>query len=150
MKRNVSWRFAWLAGLSMVWAGAAGAVQVYSDTLLATGPEYATSIGLSLPSPGNYSVTATDLRWLNASLEALSFGVYTATAPLSTAVGAGTLEFFNAGYDKLFLQVYVKPAAGKSAALVGLKVDAAVVPLPASAWLLLSALGAFSWWRRRV
>jgi hypothetical protein len=138
-------------------AGAGGAVEaapVYSGTLLMRGPESASSIELSLSAPGNYSVTAVDLKWLNTSLQALSFGVFTATAPIETMVGAGTLEFFHAGQGKVFLQVYARPGAGKSAGLVGLQVESVtVVALPASLWLLLSALGStalWNWARRRA
>jgi hypothetical protein len=134
--------------------GRAEATVVYSDTVLVRGPEYATAIELSLPATGTYRVTATDLHWLNVPLQALSFGVFTATSSLATHVGAGTLEFFNAGQGKVFLQLYALTAPSKSAGLVSLQAESvATVALPASLWLLLSALGAtgfWRWWERRV
>jgi hypothetical protein len=134
-------------------AGAAEATVVYSDTVLARGPEFATAIELGANGPGLYRVTATDLHWLGAPLAALSFGAFTATAPIKTLAGAGTLEFFHSGESKTYLQLYARPAAGKSAGLIALTVDVAVVALPASLWLLLSALGAawfYRWLERRA
>jgi hypothetical protein len=130
-------------------AGTAQATTVYSDTVLVRAPEFASVIELpTSATPGSYRITATDLNWLGAPLQALSFGVFTATAPVKSKVGAGTLEFFYAGADKLFLQLYAKTAPSKSAGLVGLQADyVAAVPLPASLWLLLSALGATGAWR---
>jgi hypothetical protein len=130
-------------------AGTAEAAIVYSDTVLVRAPEFASVIELPTPTTAStYRVTATDLNWLGVPLQALSFGVFTATAPIKSQVGAGTLEFFYAGTDKLFLQLYAKTAPSKSAGLVGLQADCvAVVPLPASLWLLLSALGATGAWR---
>ncbi len=130
-------------------AGTAEATVVYSDTVLVRAPEFASVIELPTPTmAGNYRVTATDLNWLGAPLQALSFGVFTATAPIQSKVGAGTLEFFYGGADNLFLQLYAKTGLGKSAGLVGLQADCvAVVPLPATLWLLLSALGGAGAWR---
>lgn len=129
--------------------GTARATVVYSDTVLVRGPEFASVVELAPPpTAGNYRITATDLNWLGAPLQALSFGVFTATAPVKSKVGAGTLEFFYAGAGKLFLQLYARTAPSKSAGLVGLQADyVAAVPLPASLWLLLSALGAGGAWR---
>jgi hypothetical protein len=147
MKQKQTLRMVYFVALIAVSGGAAEAAPVYSDTVLARGPEYGSSIELSLPGPGNYSVTAKDLKWLDVPLQALSFGVFTAKAPIETMVGAGTLEFFNAGEGKVFLQLYARPGVGKSAGLIGLHVDSfAVVPLPASLWLLLSALGSTAFW----
>jgi hypothetical protein len=124
---------------------------VYSDTVLVKAPEFAAVFELPTASaPSNYRVTATDLNWLGAPLQALSFGVFTATSQVKSRSGAGTLEFFYAGTDKLFLQLYARTAPLKSAGLVGLQADCVtVVPLPASFWLLLSALGAAGAWRWR-
>jgi hypothetical protein len=133
--------------------GKAEAAVVYSDTLLVRAPAFATAIELSLPTSGTYRVTATDLNWFNVPLQALSFGVYTSTTSLASRVGAGTLEFFNAGQGKVFLQIYAVTAPGKSAGLVSLQAESMVVALPASLWLLLSALGAtgfWRWWERRI
>jgi hypothetical protein len=128
-------------------AGTAQATTVYSDTVLVRAPEFASVVELPTPlMAGDYRVTATDLNWLGAPLQALSFGVFTATAPVKSKVGAGTLDFFYAGTEKLFLQLYAKTAPSKSAGLVGIEV-VTVVPLPASLWLLLSALGATGAWR---
>ncbi len=130
-------------------AGTAEATVVYSDTVLVRAPEFASVVELPTPTlAGNYRVTATDLNWLGVPLQALSFGVFTATTPIESKVGAGTLEFFYGGADKLFLQLYAKTALTKSAGLVGLQADyVAVVPLPATLWLLLSALGGAGTWR---
>jgi hypothetical protein len=116
---------------------------------LARGPEYAAAFELPTVASGTYRVTATDLNWLNVPLQALTFGVFTATGSIKSMVGAGTLEFFHAGTGKVFLQLYARTGVGKSAGLVSMQVDsvAAVVPLPASLWLLLSALGSTSLWR---
>jgi uncharacterized iron-regulated membrane protein len=131
----------------------ADATVVYSDTVLARGPEYAATFELPTAPSGTYRVTATDLKWLNVPLQALTFGVFTATGPIKTLVGAGTFEFFNAGTSKLFLQLYARTGAAQSAGLIGVQVESvAVVALPASLWLLLSALGAtgfWRWWERR-
>ena len=128
-------------------AGTAKATVVYSDTVLVRAPEFASVVELPTSMmAGNYRITATDLNWLGAPLQALSFGVFTATAPVKSRVGAGTLDFFYAGTEKLFLQLYAKTAPSKSAGLVGLEI-VTVVPLPASLWLLLSALGATGAWR---
>src|SRR5262245_32218677 len=123
-------------------ASAAEAAVVYSDTVLARAPEYLSTTELALPSQGTYRITATDLKYLNAPLSALSFGAYTSTAPLKTMVGAGALEFYWAGSSKVFLQLYARTAVGKSAGLIGVQVTSvvAVVPLPKSVWFLLSAL----------
>jgi hypothetical protein len=135
----------WSAVIAVVlfagWGGAAGAATVYTDTVLTSGAEYLGVFELPLQLPGTYSVTATDLKWLNTPLQALSFGVFTSTQTLATRVGAGTLEFFNAGTSKVFLQLYARTAAPRYAGLVGLDATAvAVVPLPASLVLLVSAL----------
>ena len=130
-------------------AGTVEATVVYSDTVLVRAPEFVSVVELPTPTvAGNYRVTATDLNWLGVPLQALSFGVFTATAPIQSKVGAGTLEFFYGGADKLFLQLYARTGLGKSAGLVGLQTDCvAVVPLPATLWLLLSALGGAGAWR---
>lgn len=131
-------------------SGRADAAQIYSDTVLVSGPEYLSVVELPVQLPGTYRVTATDLNWLNTPLQALSFGVFTSTQSLGTRSGAGTLEFFNAGQGKVFLQLYAKTSAPRFAGLVALTGDAvAVVPLPASLPLLLSGLGVAAWLRRR-
>lgn len=150
-------RFAKCVGLLLLLGTAAQRAQatvVFSDTVLAKGPEFATVIDLALPAAGQYRITATDLNWFKVPLQALSFGVFTATGSLVTHAGGGTLDFFNAGHQKVFLQVFVRAAPGKSAGLIALQAeDVAVVALPASLWLLLSAFGAtgfWRWWERRV
>jgi hypothetical protein len=115
---------------------------VYSDTLLVRGPEYLTRIDLPLNSIGTYKITATDLEWFGAPLQALSFGVFTSTHQMKMMQGPGTLEFFKAGADKIFLQVYARTVGPKFGGLVSLRVEGqAPVPLPASVVLLASALG---------
>ena len=137
------WSVAIAVVLCAAWGSTASAATVYTDTVLTSGSEYLGVFELPLELPGTYSVTATDLKWLNTPLQALSFGVFTSTQTLATRVGAGTLEFFNAGTSKVFLQLYARTAAPRYAGLVGLEANAvAVVPLPASLVLLASALAA--------
>ncbi len=127
------------------WTCTVNAATVYTDTVLVSGSEYLSVIELPIDLSGTYRVTATDLQWLSTPLQALSFGVFTSTGSLATHVGAGTLEFFNAGTGKVFLQLYARTAAPRYAGLVALEGTAvAVVPLPASLALLASALVA-SW-----
>jgi hypothetical protein len=140
------WMRALVGSLLVVWLAArvepAQAVAVFSDTVLVKGPQYLNSIELPLASTGTYTITATDLEWFGAPLEALSFGVFTATQSLKTMQGPGTLEFFKAGADKVFLQLYARTSGPKFAGLVSVQVDGqAPVPLPASLVLLVSALG---------
>jgi hypothetical protein len=124
-------------------AGSAEASVVFNDTVLVSGAEYLEVIDLPFDSPGTYRVTATDLRWQGTPLQALSFGVFSSTQPIATRTGAGTLEFFKAGSGQVFLQVYARTVAPRYAGLVALTGETvAVVPLPASLVLLLSALGA--------
>src|SRR5262249_49607886 len=88
----------------------------YNDTVLVTGPEYLAKFDLPVDGAGRYQVTATDLKYLNKALDTLWFGVFTATQPLATRQGAGTLEFFlSSASEKVSLQIYAKPAAGLSA-----------------------------------
>jgi hypothetical protein len=138
--------FCMLAASIALGARTAEAAVVYSDTVLAKGAEYLTVLELPLDAIGDYRVTATDLKWFDTPLQALSFGVFTATQPIKSKQGAGTLDFFKASEDKVFLQVYAKTSGSKLAGLVSLQVeDQAPVPLPASLVLLGSALvaGAF-------
>jgi hypothetical protein len=137
------------AVLVLAAASTAEAAVVYSDTVLARGPEYLSTTELALPSQGTYQITATDLKWLDAPLSALSFGAFTATAPIKTKAGAGSLEFYYAGTGKVFLQIYARPGTGKSAGLIGVQTaSVTVVPLSASVWFLLSGLLAAGFWLR--
>lgn len=123
-------------------AAPARAALVFSDAVLVRGPENLTSLELPLDAIGTYRVTATDLRWFGAPLQALSFGVFTATQPLQIMSGAGTLEFFKASPGKIFLQIYTQTVGPQLASLIAVQVeDTAPVPLPASLLLLASALG---------
>jgi hypothetical protein len=142
MGRKVRWFAVWL-GLAALASGSAQAAVVYYNTVLVSGRESLEVFALPLDAPGSYRITATDLRWNNTPLEALSFGVFTSTQTLETRVGAGTLEFFKAGPGQVFLQLYARTTAPRFAGLVWFKGESvAVVPLPASLLLLLSALGA--------
>jgi hypothetical protein len=137
------------AVLVLTASSAAEAALMYSDTVLARGPEYLSTTNLVLPSQGTYRITATDLKWLDAPLSALSFGAFTSTAPIKTTVGAGTLEFYYAGTSRVFMQLYARPAIGRSAGLIAVQVTSvAVVALPASVWFLLSGLMSAALWRR--
>jgi hypothetical protein len=74
--------------------------------------------------------------------------VFGATGPISTKIGAGTLEFFNAAPGKVFLQLYANTGQSVAGALVAWQMESiAAVALPASIWLLLSALGSVGFWR---
>jgi hypothetical protein len=136
-----------LCSLVMLWAAGcaapAGAAMLFSDTVLVKGREYLTVVELPLDSIGTYKITATDLKWFGTPLEALSFGVFTATQPVSSLQGPGTLEFFKAGPGKVFLQLYARATGPRFAGLVTLQAEGQPpVPLPASVLLLASALGA--------
>jgi hypothetical protein len=131
-------------------AGRAHATAVFSDTVLVKGPEYLTVLQLPLDTAGSYKVTATDLKWPSTPLQALSFGVFTSTQSLGLMQGAGTLEFYKAGSDKIFLQIYAKTSAPKYAGLVGVVVESNVVPLPSSLVLLVSGVAGAVLTRRPV
>jgi hypothetical protein len=142
MRYNGSLLAMWL-GLMLFTGGAAQAATVYSDTVLVRGRESLKVFALPFDAAGNYRITATDLRWGNTPLEALSFGVFTSTQAIATHQGAGTLEFFKAGPGAIFLQIYARTTEPRFAGLVSLHGETvAVVPLPASLLLLVSALGA--------
>lgn len=141
----------WLALLLAGGAGAAHGATVYSDTLLASGPEFLTSIELpALDLEGNYKVTVTDLKWFNTPATALSFGVFTAAGAIKTLPTAGTLQFFK-GAGKVSLLVYAKPGGARLADLLGVSVETvtAVVALPSSLLLLASAIGGSVLLKRR-
>jgi len=124
-------------------AARADAAAVFTDTVLVKGPEYLTVLELPLDAIGSYKVTATDLNWLNTPLQALSFGVFTSTQSLGSLQGPGTLEFYKAGSDNVFLQIYARTTAPKYAGLVSVVVESklAPVPLPSSLVLLVSGIG---------
>ena len=133
-------------------SGRAHAVAIFGDTVLVKGPEYLTVLELPLDAvAASYKVTATDLKWLDAPLQALSFGVFTSTGSLGTLQGPGTLEFYKASSDKVFLEIYAKTAAPKYAGLVSVIVEPKVAPvaLPSSIVLLWSGLGGALLWVRR-
>lgn len=132
-----------LALLLALSAARADAAAIFGDTVLVKGPEYLTVLELPLDTVGSYKVTATDLKWLNAPLQALSFGVFTSTQSLGSLQGPGTLEFYKASTDKVFLQIYARTAAPKYAGLVSVVVESklAPVPLPSSFVLLVSGIG---------
>jgi hypothetical protein len=129
---------AWLV-LSTAWSHAACATTVYADTVLVSGAESLSVFELPLDAPGGYRVTATDLGWLNTSLQTLSFGVFTSTQTLATGSGPGTIEFFYAGAGPVYLQLYARTTALHPAGLIGINA-ATVVALPSSIVLLLSAM----------
>jgi hypothetical protein len=131
-----------LAGLALIQTPAAQASMTsYSDTVTVLGQEYLGVLELPLDAPGRYQVTVTDLKWFNVPLDTLKFTLFTATAPIASSQTAGTIEFFHASEEKVFLQLYAKPAAPRYAGLIGVQ-ETAVVPLPASLWLLGSGLAA--------
>jgi hypothetical protein len=114
------------------------------------GQEYLGVLELPVDAPGRYDVTVTDLKWFNVPLDTLKFTLFTATAPIASSQTAGTIEFFHASEEKVFLQLYAKPAAPRYAGLIGVQATS-VVPLPASLWLLGSGLaGLFATGRLRA
>jgi len=129
---------------------AADGAVVYSDVFFAKGPYDARATELPLGERGVYRITVADLRWQDVALRCLTFGVFTATAPIQTMDGAGTFEFFYTGRGEVFLALFATPAHGKRVGLIGVEVtsvtSAAVVALPASLWLLLSGLTAAVFW----
>jgi hypothetical protein len=130
--------------------GRAHAIAVFSETVLVTGPEHLTVLELPLDAIGNYKVTATDLKWLDAPLQALSFGVFTSTQSLGSLRGPGTVEFYKVSSDKVFLQIYAQTTAPKYAGLVSVVVEPNLAPvaLPSSIVLLVSGIGGALLWRR--
>lgn len=140
----------WLALLLAGGAGAARATTLYSDTLLASGPEFLTSLELPvLEQQGEYKVTVTDLKWFNTPAQALSFGVFDAGGPIKTLPTAGTIQFFK-GAGKVSLLVYAKLGGPRFADLLGVTVEnTVVVALPSSFLLLASALGGSLLLKRR-
>jgi len=138
---------AWVA----IPGGPVHAVAVFSEAVLVKGPEYLTVLELPIDAIGNYKVTATDLKWLDTEIKALSFGVFTSGQLLKSLQGPGTFEFYKASSDKVFLQVYAQNNAPKFAGLVGIVVEAgtAVVGLPSSLVLLMSGIAAALFVRRR-
>ena len=138
------------AWLSMP-GGSAHAAAVFSDAVLVKGPEYLTVLELPIDSIGNYKVTATDLKWLDTDIKALSFGVFTSGQLLKSQQGPGTFEFYKASSDKVFLQVYAQNNAPKFAGLVSIVVETtAAVALPSSLVLLLSGISAALVFRKRA
>ncbi len=137
---------AWLA----IPGGSAHAVAVFSDAVLVKGPEYLTVLELPIDAIGNYKVTATDLKWLDTGIKALSFGVFTSGQLLKSQQGPGTFEFYKASSDKVFLQVYAQNNAPKFAGLVSIMVETtAAVSLPSSLVLLMSGIAAALFVRKR-
>src|SRR5262249_29872894 len=133
--------------LALIVAGRANATSVYSDTVLAHGSEFLTTIELPVTTGATYRVTLKDLNWFGAPMEALNFGIFTAPGrimPMQSVPpahpGAGAFEFFTAAPGKVFLQIYARPIAPRFAGLIGVDCDVAVVGLPSSILLLLSGL----------
>ncbi len=137
-----STRYAWLALLLAGWSACSHAeMTTYSDTVLVRGEYYLGVFPLPFDAPGSYSITATDLHWMDEPLDALSFGAFSATGPLGTRQGAGTLEFYKAGSDPVYLLLFASTSGPHYAGLVGIE-GRSVVPLPASALLLGSGFAA--------
>jgi hypothetical protein len=128
-----------MLALTLVPHDSAWGTTVYSDTVLVSGSETLSVFELRLDAPGDYRVTATDLGWLNTTLQALSFGVFTSTQSIATRAGPGTIEFFHAGTGPVYLQLYARTLASSPAGLIGVNA-ATVVALPSSLLLLASAL----------
>jgi hypothetical protein len=130
-------------------ARGAGATVLYSDTVLVRGPEFLGTYELPLNALTTYKVTTKDLEWFGVPLQALKFGVFTATGPIKSMDGAGTLEFFKAAPGKVFLQIYARPAGPHLAGLVSVDCQTElVVPLPPSILLLASSLAGYPLLRR--
>lgn len=135
-------RRAWPLMLLALHAASAGAtLDSYSNTVLVSGQQSLRVLELPFESRGGYWVDTKDLEWFDTPLTDLSFGVFTATDMLASKQGAGTLEFYKAGSEKVFLQIFAKPAGPHFAGLVGVRAGS-VVPLPPSAGLLVSGFAA--------
>ena len=143
-----------LLGLAGGWARPAYAATVttvfadgLTDTLVTAPTTY--TLDLPLTAPGRLTITLTDLKF-PALFSVLSFTLTTATQTLRSFAlnGASSATWY---YDvtapaTLSGVVYARPSSTAGAGMYNLSVSyvanvVAPVPLPASAWLLLSALG---------
>ena len=139
-----------MAGAALIFANAVAASTVsFSDTALLHGKESLALIELPFDMPGTYSVKASPIEWIGKP-EQLTIGVFTATEPIKTLSAAGTIEFFKAGAEKVFIQIYARSAVTNYAGLVGISADCTVVPLPPSGWLLGGSLSGLALWRSLV
>jgi len=122
---------------------AAHAEQILQETPLVQGA-LATATPFSVTGPGMVTVTLSDIVWPDR-LASLTIAATTPNAVLASLSGPGTVSFKVTGagvYDAV-----VGAVAGSSSFLnlgwYSLNIDfAPAVPLPQSAWLLLSALAA--------
>ena len=105
---------------------------------------------LWLPGAGTLSIKLSDLNFPQ-SLDALSLLVTDLDGLAQRLDGAGNLSLELTGPARLFVAVYARSEARFMPGLFALTSSFApsAVPLPASAWLLLSALGGLGALRRR-
>lgn len=129
---------------------AGGAMTAHAETVATTLFQSTTMVTsaninlteLDLTTPGTLSVSLTDLDWPSA-LNALSFTLFDATHVVGTQ-GSGTWTFDIASPSTLFASVFAAPDSSAKAGLYNVQISylatAAPVPLPATAWFLLSGV----------
>jgi hypothetical protein len=135
--------------------GIAAAAPVFEDVGFITG-NATTSTAFSITAAGTYTVTLTDFAFPDA-FQSLALAITSATATLATLDAPGTIDFVLNGPAQLFALVYGAPNLNTGVGLYGLRVALAdngggnQVPLPASLWLLASAVAsALLGQRRRI
>jgi PEP-CTERM motif len=135
-----------------LWSMSAHAEMLLTKTQLIAGTE-SKVYSFDAPEAGTVTVTLSQLTWPD-KLSSLSFAAATSTSVIAQMTQAGTLDFRVSGPG--MYSAIVTGTVDASSAVFGLgmwsvKLDfTPAVPLPASAWLLLSGLGGFVVaWRRR-
>jgi hypothetical protein len=120
------------------------------QTLLATSPvvqgSLASATPFSVPGAGTVTAILTDLDW-PTKLASLTFAATTPTSVLASLPGAGQVSFTTsgAGVYSAVVGAVASPSGLLDLGWYSLTIGfAPAVPLPASAWLLLSGLGALA------
>ncbi len=152
--RKTALAFTAVAGL---WSAAGHAEMLLAQATLISGTE-ASVASFNVPTAGTLTLQLTDLVFPE-KLSSLTYALTTATSVVAglTPTGmtnAGTSIVYNVSGPGMYSAVVAGTVASDSKFNLGmwsLKVDfVSSVPLPASAWLLLSALAGFAVaWRKR-
>jgi hypothetical protein len=103
---------------------------------------------LSLSGPGTLKVKLTDLAWPDA-LSSLNLLVTDLNGMWTRLDGAGQLLINVSGPSQLFAAVFASSNGASTPGLYHLRADFSPVPLPAAAWLLLSAIGGLAAFKRK-